>query len=129
MNNKKVIPIIAVGILLIAIGASVYAYLQQADTGSVSINGATYSAKDLMAMGGERVVEEYSGVALDELVISAGVSAPETKAYTLVGADGYLKTVTWENMQNGILTPDLMSAFSYLAKAFRVKDIVEIIVE
>jgi len=126
MNKNKWIPIIAAVVLVIAIGASVYAFTQQSSAGSVSINGTEYSARELMEMGSERSIEEYSGAALDELVTSAGVAAPEAKQYTIIGADGYQKTVTWENMQNGILTPDLMSAFSDLAKAFRVKDVVEI---
>ena len=126
MTKNKWIPIVAAVVLVIAIGASVYAYMQQQSAGSVSINGTTYSAKELMEMGSERAVEEFSGAALDEVVVSAGVDGPEAKEYTIIAADGYQKTVTWENMQNGILTPDLMSAFSDLAKAFRVKDVIEI---
>jgi len=126
MTKNKWIPIIAAVVLLIGISASVYAYLQQTNTGSVSINGVEYSSAELMDMGAERVVEEFSGAALDELMISAGVPEPEAKEYTLIGADGYQKTVTWENMENGLLTADLMSVFSDLAKAFRVKDIIEI---
>jgi hypothetical protein len=126
MTKNKWVPIIAAVVLLIAIGASVYGYLQQSDAGSVEINGTTYSSNELMEMGSERTVGEYSGAALSEVVISAGVAAPEAKQYTLIAADGYQKTVTWENMQNGILTPELMSVFSDLAKAFQVKDIIEI---
>jgi len=129
MAKNKWIPIIAATVLVVAIGASVYAYMQQQSAGSVSINGTTYSAKELMNLGSERAVEEFSGAALDELMVRAGVPAPEGKEYTFIAADGYQKTVTWENMQNGILTPDLMSAFSDLAKAFRVKDVIEIKVE
>jgi len=126
MTKNKWIPIIAAIVLLVGIGTSVYAFIQQNNTGSIAIGGTTYAAKEIMGMGSERTVEDYSGVALDELVINAGISQPETKEYTLVGSDGYQKTVTWDNMQNGLLTPDLMSVFSDLAKAFRVKDIVEI---
>lgn len=126
MSKNKWVPIIAAVVLLIAIGASVYAYLQQSDAGSVEINGTTYSSNELMEMGSERTVGEYSGAALSEVLISAGVVTPEAKQYTLIAADGYQKTVTWENMQNGILTPELMSVFSDLAKAFQVKDIIEI---
>jgi hypothetical protein len=126
MTKNKWVPIVAAIVLVFAIGASVYTFIQQSDAGNVEINGTTYGSKELMEMGSERAVEDYSGVALDELVISAGIAAPEAKEYTLIGADGYQKTVTWENMQNGILTPELMSVFSDLAKAFQVKDIIEI---
>ena len=126
MKKNKYIPIIAAIVLLVGIGTSVYAFIQQNNTGTVAIGDGTYTARELMEMGSERTVEEYSGVALDELVVSAGIAQPETKEFTLIASDGYQKTVTWENMQNGLLTPDLMSVFSDLAKAFRVKDIIEI---
>jgi len=126
MKKNKYIPIIAAIVLLVGIGTSVYAFIQQNNTGAVAIGDGTYTARELMEMGSERTVEEYSGVALDELVVSAGIAQPETKEFTLIASDGYQKTVTWENMQNGLLTPDLMSVFSDLAKAFRVKDIIEI---
>ena len=126
MAKNKWIPALAAVVLLIGIAASVYAFIQQSNTGSVEINGSTYTARELMDMGSERMVGDFRGAALDELVVSAGVAAPETKQFTLVAADGYQKTVTWENMQNGLLTPDLMSVFSDLAKAFQVKDVIEI---
>jgi hypothetical protein len=59
-------------------------------------------------------------------MLKTGVSNPKHHTYTLKGSDGYEKTVTWENMQNGLLTEDRESVFSDLPKAFRVKDIVTI---
>ena len=59
-------------------------------------------------------------------MIKTGVSHPDQHTYTLHGVDGYEKTVTWENMKNGLLTKNQESVFSDLPKAFRVKDIVTI---
>lgn len=126
MKRTKWIPILAIAVLLIGITASVYAFARQNNATSVTVNGEAYKASELLGMAEERTVEEYSGAALDDLMINLGVPDPETKAYTLIAADGYQKTVTWENMQNGLLTADMMSVFSDLAKAFRIKDIVEI---
>jgi hypothetical protein len=66
------------------------------------------------------------GIALDDLMLKTGVPNPEQHTYTLKSSDGYEKTVTWENMRNGLLTKDYESIFSDLPKAFRVKDIVTI---
>jgi hypothetical protein len=57
-------------------------------------------------------------------MLKTGIGNPEQHTYTLKGADGYEKTVTWENLKNGLLTKDRESIFSDLPKAFRVKDIV-----
>jgi hypothetical protein len=69
---------------------------------------------------------QSTGIALDDLMLKTGVSQPEQHRYTLRGSDGYEKTVTWENMKNGLLTKDSESVFSDLPKAFRIKDIVTI---
>ncbi|KYK20472.1 hypothetical protein AYK25_04735 [Thermoplasmatales archaeon SM1-50] len=66
------------------------------------------------------------GIALDDLMVKTGVSHPEQHIYILKGVDGYEKTVTWENMKNGLLTKGRESIFLDLPKAFNVKNIVEI---
>jgi len=68
----------------------------------------------------------FSGIALDDLMVKTGVVHPEQHTYTIVGADGYQKTVTWENMKNGLLTSEGQTIFSDLPKAFRIKDVVSI---
>lgn len=126
MDRKKLIPILAAVVIIIGIGASLFVFLGSSDTSTVRINGTEYRAKELLAMAPEVKIEEYSGAALDELMIAAGVTDPETHEYLVVSVDGYQKTVTWENMQNGLITAERMSIFSDLPKAFRVKDIIEI---
>ena len=68
----------------------------------------------------------FSGVALGDLIIKMGVDCPSCHEYKIISVDSYEKTVKWENMQNGVLTEDGVVAFSDLAKAFRVKYVVEI---
>jgi len=71
-------------------------------------------------------LNESTGIALDDLMLKTGVTHPEQYRYTLRGSDGYEKTVTWENMKNGVLTKDGQSYFSDLPKAFRVKNVITI---
>jgi flagellar basal body L-ring protein FlgH len=103
-------------------------YATQATTNTLLVNGQHYTMDQLFSLVQPRSFNEsqYSGIALDDLMLKTGVSQPEQHKYTLKGADGYEKTVTWENMKNGLLTKESESVFSDLPKAFRVKDIITI---
>jgi hypothetical protein len=128
MGKDRLLPIFALLILLIASISSIYVYATQTTTETLLVNGQHYTMDQLFFLTQPRSFNEsqYYGIALDELMLKTGVSHPEQHTYTLKGADGYEKTVTWENMKNGLLTKESESVFSDLPKAFRVKDIVTI---
>jgi len=128
MEKDRLLPIFALLILLIGSISSIYVYVTQATTSTLLVNGQHYTMDQLFSLVQPRSFNEsqYSGIALDDLMLKTGVSQPEQHKYTLRGADGYEKTVTWENMKNGLLTKDSESVFSDLPKAFRVKDIITI---
>jgi hypothetical protein len=94
----------------------------------MQVNGQQYTIDQLFLLTKPRMFNDskYTGIALDDLMLKTGVATPEQHTYTLKGLDGYEKTVTWENMKNGLLTKNRESIFSDLPKAFRVKDIVTI---
>jgi len=128
MGKKKFIPTVALIIILIGSVSSIYVYATQANDSTISINGQQYTIDQLFFITEPQTFNSlnFSGVALDDLVIKTGVGCLECHEYTLIGADGYQKTVNWENMQNGLLTHEKMIVFSDLPKAFRIKDIVKI---
>jgi len=128
MEKDRLLPIFALLILLIGSASSIYVYATQATTNTLLVNGQHYTINQIFSLAKPRSFNEsqYSGIALDDLMLKTGVSQPEQHKYTLKGADGYEKTVTWENMKNGLLTKDSESIFSNLPKAFRVKDIITI---
>lgn len=132
MGKEQLIPIFAVLVLFIGTGSSVYVYATQGDTvidaDVITIYKQQYTIEKLFTIVEPRAFEalNYSGIALDDLIIKVGVECPTCNNYVIAGGDGYQKTVTWENMQNGLLTSDKMTVFSDLPKAFRVRDIVEI---
>ncbi|MFH1014218.1 MAG: hypothetical protein V1769_06930 [Thermoplasmatota archaeon] len=128
MGKDKLIPIFALLILLVASVSSIYVYATQTTTNTLLVNGQHYTIDQLFSLTQPRTFNEsqYSGIALDDLILKTGVTHPEQHTYTLKGADGYEKTVTWENMKNGLLTKESESVFSELPKAFRVKDIITI---
>ena len=134
MVKQKFLPIVAIIILLIGIAATIYVNSNQVDSTVININGEEFSLDQLLKLGEERSIEPESGglesgIALDYLITYIEISKPESMKYTLIGADGYQKTVMWTNMQNGILTNKGDAVFSDLPKAFNVKEIVEIKVE
>ena len=128
MGKDRLVPIFALLILLIGSISSIYVYATQTTTSTLLVNGQHYTIDQLFSLTKPRTVNDsqYTGIALDDLMRKTGVSEPEQHQYTLKGSDGYEKTVTWENMKNGLLTKDRESIFSDLPKAFHVKDIITI---
>ncbi|HWR64396.1 MAG TPA: hypothetical protein VN365_08350 [Candidatus Thermoplasmatota archaeon] len=128
MGKDRLLPILALILLFIASSSSLYVYASQTTTDTLKINGQQYTIDQLFSFTKPRSFNDsqYTGIALDDLMLKTGVSNPEQHTYTLQGSDGYEKTVTWENMKNGLLTKDHESIFSDLPKAFRVKEIVTI---
>ena len=128
MGKDRLLPIFALLILLIGSVSSIYVYATQATTNTLLVNGQHYTMDQLFSLTKPRTFNEsqYSGISLDDLMLKTGVSHPEQHTYTLKGVDGYEKTVTWENMKNGLLTKESESVFLDLPKAFRVKDIITI---
>ena len=126
MGKEKFIPIFALIVLLIGSLSSVYVYATQINSEYIKVNGQDYTIDQLFFIGKKRTFDTYSGIALDDLIVKTGVSNPEKHEYTIIAADGYQKTVKWENMEKGLLTKDGQSIFDGLAKAFWVKDIVKI---
>lgn len=132
MGKEKFIPIVALIILLIGASSSAYVYASQSetdtDTDTIAIYNQRYTIEELFTVVEPRTFDvlNYSGVALDDLIIKAGVECPSCYTYTIIGEDEYQKTVTWENMQNGLLTMDKMTIFSDLPKAFRVRNVLKI---
>jgi len=125
----KWMPILAAAVLLIGIGSTVYVNAAKNDSGHTLINGEEFSPDQLLEIAGEITLDQVSGAPLDGLMIGVGVENPQNRQYTIIGADGYQKTVNWEEMENGIITRERVSYFPDLAKAYHVKDIIEIKVE
>jgi hypothetical protein len=128
-KKMKWMPILAAAVLLVGIGASIFVNAAKNDSGQILINGQGFSANQLLEIAGETTLDQVSGAPLDGLMIGLGVENMTGRLYTIIGADGYQKTVTWEEMGNGIITKDRVSYFPDLAKAYHVKDIIEIKVE
>lgn len=135
MGKEKLIPILALIVLLTGVSSTVYVYatqednnLENMDVDTITIYNKRYTVEHIFSIAEPRTFSDlnFSGVALDDLIIKIGVECPECNTYNIIAGDGYQKTVKWENMQNGLLTIDKMTVFTDLPKAYRVKNIVEI---
>ena len=128
MGKDRFLPIIALCVLAIASISTVYVYATQATSDTISINGQHYTIDQLFTFTKPRTFADlnYSGIALDDLVTQTGVQNPESHTYTIIGSDGYQKTVTWANMRNGLLSKNRVTVFTDLPKAFWVKDVAAI---
>jgi len=128
MGKEKLIPLAAMVLILIGAGSSAYVYATQTNTDNITINGQQYTIDQIFHTAKLRTFDSlnFSGIALDDLIIKTGVGCLECHEYTIIGDDGYQKTVTWKNMQEGLLTKDSMTVFSDLPKAYRIKNVVKI---
>jgi hypothetical protein len=118
----------ALSILLLGSITTLYVTQTQAATTTITINNQTYTIDQLFSQTTPRTFTDQNatGIALDALITNAGITNPETHQYIIIGADGYQKTVTWDNLQHGLLTRQRQVVFSDLAKAFNVKNLVKI---
>lgn len=130
MGKEKIIPILALIVLLIGGTSTAYVYATQIDKDTISINGEDYTIEQIFYMGETKTIQtvegEKTGVSLESLIQKAGVGCPSCHEYTIKAKDGYQKTVNWEIMKTGVLTDVKKVFFPNTPKAFWVRDIVEI---
>jgi hypothetical protein len=118
--------IIATIILIGSFSALAYNTLSEKESDMFTLNGKEYGWNELGEMDTIEV-QGFEGVPLVFLIEDAGVDDPSSHDYRLIGADGYFKTVTWRDVETGILTLDEKKVvFETKAKAYWVRDVVEI---
>jgi hypothetical protein len=119
--------------LIILIGsftALAYNTLNQKESERFTINGKEYEWDTLYDDFETMEVQGSEGVPLSLLIDDAGITDPSSHDYKIKGADGYFKTVSWRDMESGILTLEGKKVvFETKAKAYWVRDVVEIEVE
>ena len=130
MGKEKFIPILALIVIIIGGISTAYVYATQIDKDTIRINGQEYTIDQIFYLGETRTIQtiegEKTGVALDDLIKKVGVGCSTCYEYTIKAKDGYEKTVNWDILKNGVLTEVKRVFFPDTAKAFWVRDIVEI---
>jgi hypothetical protein len=118
--------IIAIIVLAGSFSVLMYNELSEEDTDTITVNDTEYTWDELFEDFEMTTLDENDGILLNEIVEDTGLEAPETHEYVIKAADGYQKTVTWDDMQNGIVKENKETYFSELPKQFFVQDVVEI---
>jgi len=136
-NKEKILPFIAMIVLIIGMSATLYVHAQQStiqnDTEMIIINESTYTLSELFASISSETIETddgaKTGIPTDEIINHCAIDCPSCHTYTFISSDGYQQTVTWEHMQQGVLSEEIRVFFPDVAHAFWVRDIIEIEVD
>jgi len=140
MNKKEaIVAIVAIVLLSIGITSTIYVQSHQVEKGEfikvanekIYINDIFNKCKIMNISVDEKGIEKnYEGVVLSDIINMTNLKNKEEHDYTIVGInpDGgtYRKTVSWKDMENGILTKELRTIFPDLRRAFWIKDVIEI---
>jgi len=130
MGKEKIIPILAIIVLIISGTATAYVYSTQIDKDTISINDEEYTIDQLFYLAETKTIEtvdgEKTGASLEELIPKMGIACPSCYEYTIKAADGYEKTVSWDILRTGVLSDIKKVFFPDTPKAFWVGNIIEI---
>ena len=132
--KRNTLMLVASFLLLVSIASNLYVggVENSISTGCIEVNGAKVCFMELYEKIGTITIhnsitnESYTGVPLHSIIQFAGVNEPEKHSYTIIGADGYQKTVNWDDMKGGVLIENSRVAFENLPKTFMVKNVVKI---
>ncbi len=132
--KRNTLMLVASFLLLVSIASNLYVggVENSVSTGCIEVNGAKVCFIELYEKIGTITIhnsitnESYTGVPLHSIIQFAGVNEPEKHSYTIIGADGYRKTVSWDDMKGGVLIENSRVAFENLPKTFMVKNVVKI---
>ncbi len=126
-SQNLILGIIAIIILMGSSSLLVYSAITQEDTDTIEVNGNEYTWDEIFQDHKTIELGDHEGVMLSDLINDTGLEDPEGHEYKIIAADGYVKTVSWDDMMNGIIVKETkMTYFPDLPKQFYVKDVVKI---
>ncbi|TET12463.1 hypothetical protein E3J84_01625 [Candidatus Aerophobetes bacterium] len=128
MRKSKILFLAATILIAVGIGSTVYVRLFQSssEAETLLVGKEKISLPQLFDVLKQKKIKDYQGIVLGNIIEKAGVENPEKHNYTIVAADGYQKTVSWENFKEGILTREKRVVFFDLPRQYWVEDVVKI---
>lgn len=130
MGKDKLIPVIAMILLLIGVSAAIYVHATQINKDTITIKGEEYTIDQIFTLAEKKTVTtdegEITGVSLEDLMKKAGVSCTSCSTYTFKAEDGYSKTISYNILETGILTKERRVIFPDEPHALWVQDVIEI---
>ncbi|MBC7128784.1 MAG: hypothetical protein H5T45_03515 [Thermoplasmatales archaeon] len=123
--------VISIAILLLATGILSNAFIPEEELKDyIDINGKKISTEEIFEKCELKELEaknkSYYGTSFSCIIKIADIENPEGHNYAIVGSDGYKKTVSWDDMEKGILTKEKRAIFPHLPGAFWVQNVVKI---
>jgi len=131
-NYNILLAVLAISVLVGSFSALAYTHFNREESDRVVVNGVEFRWDTLNDEFDTIVVQDHVGVPLAQIIEESGVEDPASHEYRLIAGDGYLKTVSWSDMETGILSADgdedhdHMVVFGSKAKAYWVYNLVEI---
>jgi len=127
-SNSINVPLgtIAIIVLLGSLCVLIYNDLSEEDTDTLVVNGKEYTWVELFDDFSTVTMDGNEGIRLSDIMNDTGLEDPGSHGYRIIAADGYTKTVSWDDMQNGIIQESKETYFSDLPKQFYVRDVNEI---
>jgi hypothetical protein len=136
-GKEKLIPILAMTVLLIGIISTIYVNANENDEeiqGEIIINETYYSFAELSNIFGNITIKtddgDKSGLPLEKIIAYSGVICPSCNSYTFRASDSYQQTASWKDVKKGVLTYsdeyNLRVYFPDLAQTFWVYNLIEI---
>jgi hypothetical protein len=129
-GKEKIIPILAIGVLLLGIFSALYVNATQINKETITINGNEYTINQLFSICKSRSIEtddgEKTGIALDDLMLKVGVSCPTCHKYIIKAEDKYQQTFSWDILKTGLLTDYSRVYFPETAHTFWIRNVIEI---
>ena len=133
---EKVVIILAIFLLSMSFASGVY--LQQIEQNTKDILEQDFIEIDNIPFSLETIFLQcplktyataegnYTGVLISCIINVSGINNPNIHDYSIIGGDGYTKTVSWDDTKNGILTDTRYTVFPHLSRAYWIHKVVRI---
>jgi hypothetical protein len=133
-RKQNVIPFLAITVLIIGSLSALYVHVNQAQQSmnatSILINDQSFEIQTLFDTFSNTTIEtddgNKTGIILSSILLSTDLDCTNCYSYIIKASDGYQQTVSWDDIQQGILTMEKRAYFPHLAHTFWVRNIVEI---
>ncbi len=126
-RTNIILGVIALLIIFGSLSALIYNAMNTRSTDTLTVNGKDYDWNTLESDFDIIEFDGQEGISLEEIFEDSGITDPESSSFRFIGSDGYEKEVPWGDLTNGIINIEEKKViFPELAKAFWVRDLVEI---
>ena len=129
-GKEKLIPIIAIVLLLIGTISTFYVNAVEVDKETITIDGKEITVENLFSKCETKTIVtddgEKEGINLEDLYEKYIFSCKNCNSFTIKAKDGYQQTLDLSTFKSGILTEDKRVFFPDTAHALWVRDVIQI---